>query len=153
MPLSIQLQMRRFRFPLQTVLRLRGQLERLSRRTLAAAMASVNEAERRLQFAAHGLSECADHAQGRSPAAPLARALETGLRRNHLRAQNELRAAEANAESARADYLQRRQDLRSLERLRERRHEEWQTETNRAEQAELDELARLARAARGEVEA
>lgn len=142
--------MRRFRFPLQTVLRLRGQLEKQAQRTLALAMAAVNEAERKLAFAERGLVECADAGQMPSMAAALARALEQGFRHYQLRLQRELRKAQVAAESARVDYMEKRKDLRSMERLHDRRREEWVTETTRAEQAELDELSRLARAAREE---
>lgn len=142
--------MRRFRFPLQTVLRLRGQLEKQAQRTLAVAMSAVHEAERKLAFAERGLRECAAGCQQTTPSAALARALEAGFRHFQLRMQRDLKRAQAAAEGARLDYLEKRKDLRSMERLHDRRREEWRDETNRAEQAELDELARLARAARGE---
>ncbi len=138
--------MRRFQFPLQTVLRLRGQFERQSRRVLAAAMAEVGGVEGRLRSVGQGLRECADQANGVTTGAQLARALETGLRHYQWRLQRELGRVQAVAESARVAFLERRQELRSLERLRERGLDEWRTAAVAAEQGELDELARMARA-------
>jgi hypothetical protein len=120
--------MRRFRFPLRGVLRLRGH--------------AVDQ----------GLRECDAEAGSRTAAAPLAMALATALKRLQLRAQGETRAAQAAVEERRAAYLQRRSELRAMQSLHDRRRTEWQQAALTAEQSELDELARLGRAARAREE-
>lgn len=139
--------MRRFRFRLAPLLRLRAQFERTSRRELAAAMAALATVDQQIAAAAQGLRECAD--QGARPDAigQLAKALENGLRRHQWRLQKQQREAQKKVDAARADYAQKARDLRTLQKLREQQHGAWRSETQRAEQAEQDELAALARGA------
>ncbi|MBM4061719.1 MAG: flagellar export protein FliJ [Planctomycetes bacterium] len=139
--------MRRFRFRLAPLLRLRTQFERSSKRELAAAMAAVAAVEQRLRAAAQGLADCAAQAGGTGPVAQLARALETGLRRHQWRLGAELQRAQQKLDAARADYLQKARELKQMQNLRDAAHAEWQRTAQHAEQAELDELARLGRAA------
>jgi flagellar export protein FliJ len=138
--------MRRFRFELQNLLRLRGQLERAARRDLATALGAVAVIERRIEVARQGLGECAEHAAGTDPAARLARALEAGLRRHQWRLGSELRRAEAQLERTRTAFVERQRDARVLQRLRERALAEWQQAASACEQAEIEELARAGRA-------
>ncbi len=144
--------MRRFRFPLAGVLRLRGHVERAARRALGEALQRQQLAERRLQNVEQGLREFQEEAAGSGGAARLAQALAAGLGRLQWRAQAELRAAEAAVEQRRGDYLETRKNRQALQKLRERRHEEWRQAALAAEQAELDELARLGRAVRDDAE-
>ena len=139
--------MRRFRFRLAPLLRVRAQLERVSRRELATALAAVDAVDQRLAAATAGLRDCA--AQGARPDAvgALARSLETGLRRHQWRLQKEREGVQRKADVARADYTQKARDLKTLQRLREQQRAAWQQQAQRSEQAELDELASLARAA------
>lgn len=137
--------MRRFRFRLQPLVRLRSQLERNARRDLATAMAAVNEVEQQQQAAERGLRECADQAAGSGAVGLLARSLEVGLRRHKWRLDKQLAVAEQGLTRAQADYAQRAKDLKVLQQLRDKRREEWREEAMRAEQAELDELSRLQR--------
>ncbi len=134
--------MRRFRFRLAGLLRLREQLERAARRDLATAMGVVSGAEQRLQAATAGLSECERLGVGGDAAAPLARALAKGLARHRLRVQNELRAAHAQLDRARGDWVERRRDERTLDMLRDKQREGWVRESEKKEQHELEELAR-----------
>ncbi|MCC7066709.1 MAG: flagellar export protein FliJ [Planctomycetes bacterium] len=138
--------MRRFRFRLAPLLRLRSQFERSSRRELATAMAAVNTVDQQIAAAAQGLKDCAD--QGAQPGAlgQLARALENGLKRHQWRLRSELQKAQNRVEVVRADYVIKARDLKTLKNLRDKRREEWRREATKAEQAELDELARLSRA-------
>lgn len=141
--------MQRFRFRLQALLRLRSQFERTARRELAGAMATVASVEQRLSNAAQGLRDCQEQVRGRSTGAPLALALEAALRRHQWRLQQESRRANAALDTARTDYLGRRQELRVLQQLREQRWQAWQKAAQAAEQAELDELAQLRRVSPG----
>ncbi|MCA8965914.1 MAG: flagellar FliJ family protein [Planctomycetes bacterium] len=137
--------MRRFRFRLQPLVRLRSQLERNARRELATAMAAVNQVEQQQAAAAQGLRECADQAAGADAVGMLARSLEVGLRRHKWRLDKQLAVAERGLTKAQGDYAQRARDLKVLQQLRDKRRDEWRLEVQRAEQAELDELSRLQR--------
>ena len=137
--------MRRFRFPLRPLLRLRSQLERQARRAMATAMGDVAAVERKLQNVVQGIADCGQQARGSDAVGMLARALEDSLRRQQLRLQTEGRRVQAVLDRARTEYLTAQRELRTIERLREQRHEAWRDEVQRAEQAELDELARLGR--------
>lgn len=137
--------MRRFRFRLAPLLRLRGQFERVARRELAVAIGVVDGVDRRLAAATQGLRDCAAQGARTDGVGALARSLENGLRRHQWRLTKERQAAQQKADVARTDYTQKARDLRTLQRLREQQHTQWQQDAQRAEQAELDELAALAR--------
>mgnify|MGYP002624388475 CR=1 FL=1 len=133
--------MRRFRFRLESVLRLRSQLERVAKQELAKAMAEVNGFERKLEAADLGLRECADQSARPDAVGGFARALETGLRRHRWRLSRQKRAAEQQLEVVRAGYARRARDKKALQRLRTDAHDAWRREATQREQAELDELA------------
>lgn len=139
--------MRRFRFRLAPLLRLRTQLERRARSDLAAAVAEVTAFDQRLAAAKQGLRDCADQAASSDAAGRLARALETGLRRHQWRLQQGQAEAQRRLDGARGEYVARTRDKRALEQLHDRRRDEWQTSVRRHEQMELDELARAGREA------
>jgi flagellar export protein FliJ len=138
--------MRRFRFRLSPVLRLRAQLERTSRRELATALGGLASVEQRLAAAAQGLRECAEQGARPDAVGQLAKQLENGLRRHQWRLQRQRLEASKQVEAARADYAQRARDKKALQALRDQQCEQWRVAAARAEQAELDELASLARA-------
>jgi len=138
--------MRRFRFRLDPVLRLRRQLERSARRELAQSMAQVGGLEQQVAAAAHGRMECAAERTQPGATGQFARALELGLRRHEWRLQSELQQASRRLEVVRGDYVQKARDLGALKNLREQRREDWRREAQQAEQAELDDLAALLRA-------
>jgi len=135
--------MRRFRFRLASLLRLRSQVERSARKELAAAMAAVNELDQQLRAADQGLVDCAEQAARTDAVGQLARALESGLRRHKWRLTGQRRTAEKKLEAVRVDYTQKARELKTLQRLRDQEHETWKQECLRAEQAELDEMAML----------
>ncbi|MEQ1632752.1 MAG: flagellar FliJ family protein [Planctomycetota bacterium] len=142
MPWPIDGTMGRFRFRLQGLLRLRTQMEKTARRTLATAMGNVTNVEQRMATATSGLAECERMGCGPDAHAPLARALAQGLARHRLRLQNELRAAHAQLERARGDWVERRREQRTLDVLRDKQREDWLLQRQRDEQHELEELAR-----------
>ena len=137
--------MRRFRFRLAPVLRLRGQLERTARRELATAMGVVSAVEQKLAAATQGVRDCADQASRPDAVGQLAKSLEQGLRRHQWRLQKQRQEAQQRLDVVRADYTQKARDLKALQKLRDQQREAWRLETQRAEQAELDELAAMAR--------
>ena len=138
--------MRRFHFRLATLLRLRSQFERSSRRELANALADVNAVDQRIASAASGIRDCADQGRESGALGLLARQLETSLRRHEWRLRTERQKAEQRAEAVRVDYVAKARDLRALQKLEERQHDEWSQAVTKAEQAELDELFRLTHA-------
>lgn len=140
--------MRRFRFRLAPILRLRAQFERSARKDLAAAMADVGVCDRKLAAAEQGVRDCAEQGVRSDPVGLLARALESGLRRHRWRVAQEKKAAEQRLTVARTEYAQKARELKTLQRLREQEHDTWRQDVLRAEQAEIDELAQLARQAR-----
>jgi flagellar export protein FliJ len=135
--------MRRFRFRLGSLLRLRSQFERAARGTLAVATGDVAAVEQRLLATAESLRQCEEHGRGAGAPAQLARALEQGLARYRLRLQRERSAATARLDRARSDWLDRRREQRTLEMLHERQRALWDDTQQRREQHELEELARL----------
>ena len=137
--------MRRFRFRLASLLRLRSQMERSARKELALAMAEVNNFDQQLAAAERGLSDCADQAVRTDSVGQLARALEGGLRRHQWRLLRQRKAAEQKLNTVRVEYTQKARELKTLQRLRDQEHAAWTTELQRAEQAELDEMALLTR--------
>lgn len=137
--------MRRFRFRLAPVLRLRAQLERTARRELATAMGTLASVDQKLAAADAGLRDCADQASRADGVGQLAKGLEQGLRRHHWRLQKQRQEAQQRLDVVRADYTQKARDLKTLQKLREQQREAWRLDAQRAEQAELDELAAMAR--------
>lgn len=134
--------MRRFQFRLAGLLRLRSQLEKSSRRALATAMGNVSNVEQRMAAAAQGLVDCERMGCEPGSAAPLARALAKGLARHRLTLQNELRAAHAQLDRARTEWLDKKKEHRAIEVLRDKKREDWRHEQQVLEQHELEELAR-----------
>lgn len=141
--------MRRFRFRLAALLRLRSQQERAARRALAAATADAAAVEQRIAAAEDGLRQCEDQSRGNGAEARLARALGEGLRRHRFRLEHERRAAEARLDRARTEWLEQRQQERALGHLRARRRAAWLGEQARAEQREVDDLSRALKTAAG----
>ena len=128
---------------MERLLRLRAQSERAARRDLAEAMAEVRKIESSLAILEGSLQSCRGEIAAARPVAELAKALEAGLLHSRNRARDELLKAENRAELSRATYRERRRDLTTLSRLRERRHSAWRIETEREAQAEMDEMARV----------
>jgi flagellar export protein FliJ len=137
--------MRRFRFRLAPVLRLRAQLERTARRELATAMGTLASVDQKLAAAAAGLRDCAEQASRADGVGQLAKGLEQGLRRHHWRLQKQRQEAQQRLDVVRTDYTQKARDLKTLQKLRDQQREAWRLDAQRAEQAELDELAAMAR--------
>ncbi|HEB53946.1 MAG TPA: flagellar export protein FliJ [bacterium] len=144
--------MRRFRFRLQPVLRLRSQYERLAQKELAAAMADVNTVDQQLRAAEQGLADCAEQAVRSDAVGWLARSLEDGLRRHKWRLARQLQNAERRLEAVRNDYTAKAREVKTLQRLRDQERATWQQERQRSEQAELDELALLTRGVGADVD-
>lgn len=141
--------MKRFRFRLEGLLRLRRLRERQARRELAEALRALRDAERRCQDAHGNLREAERHlaqAQGAWELRWWAEAVD--VRRRQLEAAEASRAeASRLADERWARFLQLRRDRKVVERVRERRWTLHRREQERREQAQLDERALLRREA------
>lgn len=137
--------MKRFRFSLEKVLRLRSQQMEQAKRALALAVLQESNARQAVQTVQAALAERTAEAGQRESCGLTAfefAALRTWLQ--HL--QKQLAQAEAELAAARERTRERRKDLltarrkeRALERLRERRLEQYNLEALREEQKEFDE--------------
>lgn len=134
-----------FHFRLQQVLGL-FQVERDARAAaLGRAQAALDGARRRRDDQMHALERRLEAAR---PGAgePLdldtwsaGRADYQGARRQEAAAVVDLQEAEAHADAAQGEYLDARRRQQILDRLRERRHQEWRAAEAAADQAVLDE--------------
>lgn len=151
--------MKRFRFRLERLERLRSAERRQSRLALAHALADAS-AGTRLREAAERSAERAGAAAPRAGESVGSESLKAfylwreRLRRELLEAASREREAWERAAAAEAAYLRASASHRVLERLRERRRERWIEQSVREEQKFLDEthLIRLARERGAEVE-
>jgi hypothetical protein len=137
--------MKRFRFALERLLRLRAQDERAARRKLALATTELRLAEGRAAVVRDVLEQCFAAERDEGPAARLARAMVPSLAAAERALHERSAAARRRLEAERAAYAAARQGERALARLRERRHGAWLAEVRAAQQAEIEELARLGR--------
>jgi flagellar FliJ protein len=140
--------MKRFKFRLERLLALRSRLEREQAKALGHAI-QVETAQRQVrEEAAERWGQCESElagATGPVASAGMLRNLDLTLRA----AAQDLDAAETShhqAEDRVRDEQERfgeaRKDRRVVERLRERRHGEWERKSERWEQGELDGIAR-----------
>jgi len=140
--------LRKFRFRLDRVLRLKQRAEKAARMELGRALSALNAARIGLENSERACSLLEEEemrltARGRTGALPLQKALLDYARRFREKAAEEVAAAEAGLERARAAWREARKEARSLELLRERAFRTWQEETWREEARELDEIGRL----------
>ncbi len=140
--------MKRFRFALQRVRRLRQHQERAARLAMARELATLGALDERRKQVEANLLNCGWQGDG-DRMAQLARALELGLTSARRRICLEIEKAEKDVEAAREVYRTRRRDLLSLDRIRDRRWVVWNEERQAEEQREFDEMARLRFAAEG----
>lgn len=149
---------RRFRFRLDTLLRLRRMQERQAQRSVGAARAELAQAERLIRLT----DEEIRRQQGalrveQGGAAPRALTIVRGqawiahLRRMSLQ-QHAMRAAAAQAlEQALRRLVEARTRTRTVEKLREQRLDEFRTRIEKREDARLDDLARQMQDAAGDL--
>lgn len=142
--------MRKFRFPLAKLERLRSHMERLAQRSLAEALASVNILRNQMKVVYQNIEACEAELES-APA--LGIALIDGFNVIRTRLDREIEQADQRVEVARTAYHKRRRDAKSLRRLKEDKHAAWKAESMKEEQAELEEMARSGRHQREQSEA
>lgn len=135
--------MKRFRFPLKTLLWLRQQREQAARRSVADLFYARKEARAAVERArAAVLAAEADQARARDAMALKAAAAVVEYRREQaFGTQRRLVEIQTRLAAAQARFLLLRRERRIVERLRERRLASHRTAEARIEQARLDELA------------
>jgi len=139
--------MKRFRFRLERVLRLRRAEHRQKTAQLAETMRSRNDKQRDLDVALDTHLDMQrsyrQSATERTTAMTLAGARHavTATRRSIHERVRHLRDAETVVEKARQSLLATLRELETLQRLRQKRRDEHLHGENRLEQAQFDELA------------
>jgi len=139
----------RFRFRLESLLKLRHSLEQVAQRTLARTLALLDQAQAHL--AEQRRAQAATVEARRTPLGQPVdlerwRAIERFLlvvERRIATAEAQLREAEARVAAARQALLKAHQDHLMLVRLKERRQEQHTLEQLREEARDMDELAVL----------
>ena len=137
--------MKRFRFSLERLYRLRGHQERTARRELGQALSVVRTLDAQLRTIEANLAICEDQCRA---AHSLGAAIGRGLQIARCRLEGRIETAELQVEQAREAYRERRTELRSLTRLREKRITAWRDDSLAEEQVEWEELTRAASTAR-----
>lgn len=140
--------MRRFRFRLAKVLRLRERAEQQARLAFAEVLARFQALESRRQSVRLALAQAEDEAASPARSASLAAAYARNLQYEERKLNLEISRISVELQRVREFWLRKRQELRQLERLHELRLEEHREEALRVEQAELEELSAQGFAAR-----
>ncbi|MGA2081773.1 MAG: flagellar export protein FliJ [Holophaga sp.] len=140
---------RRFRFRLESLLRLRRSLEENAQRGLARALAQLDQARTRLAQLRQDRMEALE-SRSLPPGQPVDlerwRAVERwvlALERRIVAAGEDVKEAEVKVAAARQDLVRAHRARLMLERLKERRQEQHAIEQLREEARELDEMAVL----------
>jgi len=140
---------RRFRFRLESLLRLRRSLEENAQRGLARALAQLDQARTRLARLRQDRTEALESrslAPGQAVDLERWRAVERwvlALERRIVIAGEDLKEAEARVAAARQELVRAHRARLMLERLKERRQEQHAIEQLREEAREMDEMAVL----------
>jgi len=139
---------RRFSFRLESVLRLRDQIEQQAKVSMARATEERNRAERALYecYAAIEAETRRLRGEEASGEVDIDYVMRSGRYIYYLRVClaglfKKLQQAEVELEKQRQQLVRARRDKRSLELLRERCRGRWLVEASREEQGEFDEMA------------
>jgi len=139
---------KRFSFRLERLRQLREHAERAQARTLGAAMREEQERRDVLEQASDELARCREQAADAATAEPRAAGtlcnldLTRGAAAERVDAAAEsLDAAEGVVDVERERFGERRRDLRTVEKLKEKKLEAWRGETAREERREIDGVA------------
>jgi flagellar FliJ protein len=137
--------MRRFRFKLEKLLEIRAFHERRAQLILAEKAGRCALLNARLEEIAESRRRTGREMFAPGRMLPDYRAAELyllRLDRERDRTLNELAAAELEREKARSDYVEKRRSREAIEKLKERRQEEYYRLAEREETKMLDDMAR-----------
>ena len=140
--------MKAFRFRLDRILGLRRRAERDARRELGWATSRLTEARNFLASAERSRDGLEEESgvlvtAGNVAALPLQQALLEYAKGACRKATELVTEREAEVERHTEIWHEKRRDLRSLELLKERAHQEWRDEWLREEGREMDEIGRV----------
>ena len=134
--------MKRFRFSLETLLSLKREQEQEAEIALAKAVGQLNLINKQIEEA-RGHGEQAFSVEASSLAALQIREARWRKSVQDLKNLEEPRRnAESRAASARAVYTEARSQTAAIEKLREKKHEQWRKASLREEIDRLDETAK-----------
>jgi flagellar export protein FliJ len=139
--------MKRFVFRLERLLQLRRSMEREQARRLGETQRTQEEHRRQVELCAARVSQAQSQVHAAPPECRTAGTLTNlGLVLDAARAaltaaDTAHRQASARVEAERTRYEEARQACRTVERLREQRHADWQTQLSRDDQHTIDEIA------------
>lgn len=142
--------MKRFRFSLETVLKVKRQVEELRQRELAAAQAKRQKALAQLGAFENGLKELvAEQSAGRGGSIKLSLVVlyqdrHRALTQSIAAWRRRLEEAAAAEEEARLRAVEAAKERRVLEKLEEKQRQDWLEKLNSEEQGFLDDLAQRA---------
>jgi len=141
---------RKFRFSLETVLKVKRQVEELRQRELAQAQGERDKVLAHLALNERQLREAAEgRAQDRGSRVDLGAEAwfadrQTGLLRSQRHLRRDLQQKEEALEAARTRAVEAARERRVLEKLEESQLAAWQQKANAEEQGFMDELAQRA---------
>ena len=142
--------MKKFRFSLETVLRVKRQVEELRQRELSAAQALRDQALQQLGACESGLREL-NEAQAKARTAAVDLAAERWYQGSHSALSAEIRSAKRSLfekeellDAARNRAVEAARERKVLEKLEEQQRLEHQLKSNREEQGFMDEMAQHA---------
>lgn len=146
--------MRRFEFPLESVLRLRAFAEAEARQALTEALTARNKAEAELQATRDGIAR---EMRKLTDDLPTLSATEVVgiwqdldyLEQVALKQQAHLADCETEVQRCTEAYIEAQKERKPLERLKEQMHREYLHEVDLAEQAFNDELAVIGHSRKG----
>jgi flagellar protein FliJ len=148
--------MKRFTFRLDRILDLREKTEKQRARLLRDALLDEDARRCSLEEAESRLDRCAEQIVDAAGSGVTAAGTLQNLGLTIKAAASEVDAADASHQTAeeavRAEqekFAEACKDRRVVERLREKRHEEWSVETSRLEQRAIDAISHHRRAAGG----
>jgi len=132
--------MKKFSFNLQKIMQLRKFREEECKLALGQAISVLNEIENKIKETAlrHHAASCARFADTGQIAV-----WDLYISRLEIEAQNlgeQAAQAELVVEEKRAEYLEASKDLKAIEKLKEKREEEYQKEVFDYEMSEIDDL-------------
>lgn len=134
--------MKRYKFRLEAVRRVRRTQEEMAKAVLAQANTEVREAEAVVEARMADYQRSLDNPAGSTAQSLMAARHMASLSwQSVLAARAQVEVAQAKADECKASYMEAAQRVKALDRLDERRREEYRIEYDREVQADMDDLS------------